>query len=51
MVWGLGIFFFVALLCVIVGFATMKSRREAGEIDGRDAMTDAEFRRIEGFDD
>ncbi len=50
--WGMGIFFFVAILCIIAGFAMMKRRRAYGtEDDGSDAMSDAEFRRIEGFDD
>jgi hypothetical protein len=49
--WGIGIFFFVAILCVIAGAAAMRKRRAYGESDGEDAMSDAEFRRIEGFDD
>lgn len=50
--WGIGTFFFVAILCVIVGVVMMKRRREYGvDDDGEDAMSDAEFRRIEGFDD
>ncbi len=49
--WGMGIFFFVAILCIIAGFAVMKRRRAdtGGYDDG--GMSDAEFRRIEGFDD
>lgn len=46
--WGMGIFFFVAILCVIAGFTMMKRRNQYHE--GDDEMTDAEFRRIEGFD-
>jgi len=51
--WGVGIFFFVAILCVIAGFSVMKRRRgyEASEGGGEDPMSDAEFRRIEGFDE
>jgi hypothetical protein len=49
MYWGLGIFFFIAILCVIVGITMMKRRNDYRE--GDDEMTDAEFRRIEGFDD
>lgn len=51
--WGLGIFFFVAILCIIAGYSVMKRRRtyEASEYGGEDPMSDAEFRRIEGFDD
>lgn len=47
--WGLGIFFFVAILCVFAGLTMMKRRNQPRP--GDDEMTDAEFRRIEGFDD
>ena len=49
---GLGVFAVVAVLAVIVGWALLKRNREIGvNDDGTDAMTDAEFRKIEGFDD
>ncbi|MFN8028398.1 MAG: hypothetical protein U0W40_19175 [Acidimicrobiia bacterium] len=51
--WGIGTFFFVAILCIVAGFAVMKKRRNYEEGEGYDdgGMSDAEFRRIEGFDD
>jgi hypothetical protein len=44
---GLGVFAVLAVVCVIAGFVAMSRRRE----DDDGGMTDAEFRKIEGFDD
>jgi hypothetical protein len=47
---GLGVFAVLAIVAVFAGAVAMKRRREYGESDGGE-MTDAEFRKIEGFDD
>ena len=44
---GIGVFAVLAVVCVIVGVVAMNRRRD----DGDGGMSDAEFRRIEGFDD
>jgi hypothetical protein len=46
---GLGVFAVLAVVCVIAGATMMKRRRDYEGDDG--GMTDAEFRKIEGFDD
>jgi hypothetical protein len=46
---GLGIFAVLAVICIIAGVVAMNRRREYEGDDG--GMSDAEFRRIEGFDD
>ena len=51
MLFGIIIFAVVAILCIAVGAAAMKKRRDYGNSEGEDVMSDAEFRRIEGFDD
>jgi hypothetical protein len=45
------VFAFIAVLCIVVGFVAMKRRRDYGDSDGDGGMSDAEFRKIEGFDD
>jgi hypothetical protein len=45
------VFAFIAVVCVIAGAVVMKRRREYEDSEGEDPMSDAEFRRIEGFDD
>jgi hypothetical protein len=47
---GLGVFAVLAIVCVIAG-ATMMKRRRDYEATDDGGMSDAEFRRIEGFDD
>jgi hypothetical protein len=47
---GLGVFAVLAVVCVIAGAMAMKRRREDYE-DGDGGMTEAEFRKYEGFDD
>jgi hypothetical protein len=51
MYFGLLAFFLVAIVCVVAGAAVMKKRRGYGDSEGDDVMSDAEFRRIEGFDE
>jgi hypothetical protein len=51
MYFGLAAFFFIAVVCVAVGAVAMKKRRDYGNSEGDGGMTDAEFRRLEGFDD
>ena len=51
MYFGLAAFFLVAIVCVVVGAAAMKRRRDYGNSEGDGGMSDAEFRRIEGFDE
>jgi hypothetical protein len=41
----------IAVVCIIVGAVVMQRRRDYENSDGEDPMSDAEFRRIEGFDD
>ena len=47
---GLGVFAVLAVVCVIAGAMTMKRRRDDYE-DGDGGMSEAEFRKYEGFDD
>jgi hypothetical protein len=49
MYWGLGIFAVLAVVCIIAGAVTMMRRRDDYGDDG--GMSEAEFRKIEGFDD
>jgi hypothetical protein len=51
MYFGIIAFVVVAVVCVVAGAATMKKRREYGDSEGDGGMSDAEFRKIEGFDD
>jgi len=51
MYFGLLAFALVAVVCVVAGAAAMKRRREYGDSEGDGGMSDAEFRKIEGFDD
>ena len=51
MYFGLFAFALVAIVCVVAGAAAMKRRREYGDSEGDGGMSDAEFRKIEGFDD
>ena len=51
MFYGLLIFAVVAIVCVVAGGVAMKRRRDYEGSEGEDPMSDAEFRRIEGFDD
>jgi hypothetical protein len=48
---GIIAFALVAILCIAVGAAAMKKRRDYGNSEGDGGMTEAEFRKIEGFDD
>ena len=41
----------VAIVCIVVGAVVMKRRSDYENSDGDDPMSDAEFRRIEGFDE
>jgi hypothetical protein len=47
------VFAVVAILCIFVGVVVMKRRSDYGnsDDDGDGGMSDAEFRKIEGFDD
>ncbi len=45
------VFAVVAILCIFVGVVVMKRRSDYGNGDGDGGMSDAEFRKIEGFDD
>jgi hypothetical protein len=47
MYYGLGAFFLVALLCVVVGAVAMKRRRDSDRDEGDD---DFDFDKYEGFD-
>ena len=51
--WVVGglVFAVIAVVCVIAGAVAMKRRRDYENSDGDDPMSDAEFRKIEGFDD
>lgn len=51
MYFGLLAFGLVAVICLVIGAAAMKKRRDYGNSEGEDVMSDAEFRRIEGFDE
>jgi hypothetical protein len=44
---GLGVFAVLAVVCVIAGAVAMKRRSD----DGDGGMSEAEFRKYEGFDD
>jgi hypothetical protein len=45
------VFAVIAVVCVVAGGVAMKRRRNYEKSDGDDPMSDAEFRRIEGFDE
>jgi hypothetical protein len=45
------VFAFIAVVCIVAGAVVMKRRRDYEDSEGEDPMSDAEFRRIEGFDD
>jgi hypothetical protein len=45
------VFAVVALVCIVAGAVVMKRRSDYGNSDGDDVMSDAEFRKIEGFDE
>lgn len=45
------VFAVIAILCIVVGAVVMKRRSDYGNSDGEDVMSDAEFRKIEGFDE
>jgi hypothetical protein len=47
---GLGIFAVLAIVCVIAGVVAMK-RRQSVYNDDAGGMSEAEFRKYEGFDD
>jgi hypothetical protein len=51
--WVVGglVFAVIAVVCVIAGAVAMKRRRDYENSDGDDPMSDAEFRKIEGFDE
>jgi hypothetical protein len=51
MVVGALVFAVVAVVCIVAGFVALQRRREYEQSDGDDPMSDAEFRRIEGFDE
>jgi hypothetical protein len=51
MYFGLLAFALVAVVCVVAGAAAMKRRRDYGDSEGDGGMSEAEFRKIEGFDD
>ena len=44
---GIGIFFVVAIICIVAGGVAMKRRRDYGKSDGGD---DFDFDKYEGFD-
>jgi len=48
---GLGVFAFVAVLCIVAGAVAMKRRRDYGDSEGEGEMGEAEFRKYEGFDE
>jgi len=39
------------VLCIFAGTVAMKRRRDYGNSDGDGGMSEAEFRKIEGFDE
>ena len=43
------VFAVIAIVCIVAGAVAMKRRRDYGNRDG--GMSDAEFRKIEGFDE
>jgi hypothetical protein len=45
------VFAVIAVVCVVAGGVAMQRRRAYEDSEGEDPMSDAEFRRIEGFDD
>jgi hypothetical protein len=45
------IFAVIAVVCIVAGAIAMKRRSDYGNSDGDRGMSDAEFRKIEGFDD
>ena len=47
---GLGVFAVLAIVCVIAGAVAM-SRRRSDYDDDEGGMSEAEFRKYEGFDD
>ena len=51
MVIGGLVFAVIAIVCIVAGAVAMKRRRDYGNRDGDGGMSDAEFRKIEGFDD
>ena len=51
MVSGGLVFAVIAVLCIFAGAVAMKRRRDYGDSDGDGGMSEAEFRKIEGFDD
>ena len=51
MVVGGLIFAVLAIVCIVAGGMAMKRRSDYGNSDGDGGMSDAEFRKIEGFDD
>ena len=51
MYFGIIAFALVAVVCVVAGAAAMRRRRDYGNSDGDGGMSEAEFRKYEGFDD
>jgi hypothetical protein len=52
MYFGIIAFAVVAVVCVVAGAAAMRKRRDYGNSEGDGGgMTEAEFRKIEGFDE
>jgi hypothetical protein len=52
MYFGIIAFAVVAVVCVVAGAAAMRKRRDYEHSEGDDGgMSEAEFRKIEGFDD
>ena len=51
MVIGGLIFAVIAVVCIFAGAVAMKRRHDYGNSDGDGGMSDAEFRKIEGFDE
>jgi len=51
MVVGGLVFAVIAVLCIFAGTVAMKRRRDYGNSDGDGGMSEAEFRKIEGFDE
>ena len=47
---GLGVFAILAIVVIFAGAIAMKRRRDYGNSEGDAGMTDAEFRKYEGFD-
>jgi hypothetical protein len=47
MYYGIGAFFVVAILCVVIGFVAIKRQRDYGNSEGDD---DFDFDAYEGFD-